>query len=39
LHLPPRRRSRPFSAARQSGIPATRAVVTPRAFGCGCAAL
>jgi len=29
----------PFSAARHSGIPATSTVFTPRAFGCGCAAL
>ena len=29
----------PFSAARHSGIPSTRAIVTPRTFGCGCAAL
>ena len=28
-----------FSAARHSGIPETKATVTPRAFGCGCAAL
>jgi len=28
-----------FSAARHSGIPASRAMITPRAFGCGCAAL
>jgi|YNPNPStandDraft_1061719.scaffolds.fasta_scaffold02079_13 hypothetical protein len=26
------------SAARDSGIPATSAIVTPRVFGCGCAA-
>jgi len=29
----------PFSAARNSDVPATSAMVTPRAFGCGCAAL
>jgi len=29
----------PFSATPHSGIPAISAVVTPRAFGCGCAAL
>jgi hypothetical protein len=29
----------PFSAARHSGIPETKAMVTSRAFGCGCAAL
>ena len=29
----------PFSAARHSGIPETKATVTPRTFGCGCAAL
>jgi len=28
-----------FSAARHSGIPATIAIVTAWAFGCGCAAL
>lgn len=28
-----------FSGARHSGIPETKATVTPRAFGCGCAAL
>jgi hypothetical protein len=29
----------PFSAARHSVITATKAMVTPAAFGCGCAAL
>jgi len=29
----------PFSAARNSGIPATSAMVKPRTFACGCAAL
>jgi len=29
----------PFGAARHGGILGTSAMVTPRAFGCGCAAL